>query len=170
MSVNYDYKDVLRCLNEHHVKYLIVGGFAVIHHTKPRFTKDLDIWIRPDTENAAATWNALAAFGAPLDELQLTPADFQDEGSIVRIGSPDRDLQAACVEFHAAITGVGSFDDCWRRKSAATLGGVQSPFLGRSDLILAKEAAGRPQDIADLDLLRRFHRRDGLGSERDESK
>jgi hypothetical protein len=61
-----DYKDLLSAFQFHGVKYLVVGGFAVIHHSQPRFTKDMDLFIKPDAENANATYAALAAFGVPL--------------------------------------------------------------------------------------------------------
>ena len=60
---------MLRLLEEHGVDYLVVVGYAVIRHTQPRFTKDLDIWIRPSRENAAKTAKALRAFGVPLIEV-----------------------------------------------------------------------------------------------------
>jgi hypothetical protein len=61
-----DYKDLLSAFHAHGVKYLIVGGYAVIFHAQPRFTKDIDLFIKADPANAQATYAALAAFGAPL--------------------------------------------------------------------------------------------------------
>jgi hypothetical protein len=65
MKINSDFKDLLRDFNDGGVRYLIVGGYAVMAHTEPRYTKDLDIWIEPTESNARAMIEALAQFGAP---------------------------------------------------------------------------------------------------------
>jgi hypothetical protein len=86
MSVNSDFKDLLNLFNAYRVKYLIIGGYAVVKYTEPRFTKDLDLWIRADAKNAAAVFQALREFGAPLSD--LTPADFAQEGYFYQMGVP----------------------------------------------------------------------------------
>lgn len=60
-----EFKDVLSAFHAHGFKYLVVGGYAVIFHTQPRATKDLDWLILADPENAKATYAALAEFGMP---------------------------------------------------------------------------------------------------------
>jgi len=62
-----DYKDLLSAFQSHGVKYLVVGGFAVIYHSQPRFTKDMDLFIKADHENAKATYAAIVEFGASLE-------------------------------------------------------------------------------------------------------
>jgi hypothetical protein len=79
-----DFKELLSAFNTHNVKYLIVGGYAVSLHAQPRATKDIDILVKPDAENAKAVYAALAGFGAPLED--LAPDDFADRGSIFRMG------------------------------------------------------------------------------------
>jgi hypothetical protein len=74
MFVNSDFIDLLNLFNDNHVRYLVVGGYAIILYAEPRFTKDLDIWISTDTNNAAAIYKALKTFGAPLTG--LIEADF----------------------------------------------------------------------------------------------
>ena len=69
MSVNSDFSDLLQCLNGAGARYLIVGGYAVMFHSEPRFTKDLDVWVEPTPENAQKVWDALSTFGAPTDQL-----------------------------------------------------------------------------------------------------
>ncbi len=59
-------QSLLRTLNEHDVEYLIVGGYAVMKYTEPRYTKDLDVWVRDSSENSSRLFHALASFGAPL--------------------------------------------------------------------------------------------------------
>ncbi|MBC6951674.1 hypothetical protein DWB58_27430, partial [candidate division KSB1 bacterium] len=65
MNGNRDYRDLLQCLNETGARYSIVGAYAVIYHTEPRYTKDLDILTEPTPDNAVNVWNALVNFGAP---------------------------------------------------------------------------------------------------------
>jgi hypothetical protein len=86
-----DFKELLSAFNAHRVKYLIVGGYAVSFHAQTRATKDLDIFIERDTENATAVFAALAAFGAPL--VGLTPEDFQTSDEFFRMppAADDRD-------------------------------------------------------------------------------
>ena len=69
--MNRDFKDMFRMLNEHRVRYLVVGAYAVTFYAEPRYTKDLDIWVEPSAENAKKVWDALAAFGAPLDGIRV---------------------------------------------------------------------------------------------------
>ena len=73
------FKELLRAFNEKKAEYLIVGGYAVMKYTEPRFTKDLDVWIRSSSENAAKIYQALAEFGAPLEKDRLVPEDFTSE-------------------------------------------------------------------------------------------
>ena len=145
-----DFKELLSTLNAHRVKYLIVGGYAVGFHAQPRATKDLDILIRPDEHNATAVYEALTEFGAPLQD--LTPHDFLDPGGFYRMGNAP-----VMIEILPKIDGV-EFDDAWRRKVEIVVDkqtGLTSFLLSRPDLITAKLAAGRPQDLADVDAIRR---------------
>jgi len=79
-----DFLELLSVLNEHRVKYLVVGAYAVSIHAQPRATKDLDLLVKPDAENAKALFAALAQFGAPLQG--LIAADFAEPGQFFRIG------------------------------------------------------------------------------------
>src|SRR5262245_54493987 len=79
-----EFKELLSTFNAHNVKYLIVGGYAVGFHAQPRATKDLDIWVKADPENAKSLYKALGEFGAPLEG--LTVADFAEPGEFFRIG------------------------------------------------------------------------------------
>ncbi len=83
-----DYKDLLSAFHAHGVKYLIVGGYAVIFHAQPRFTKDIDLFIKADLANAQATYAALAEFGASLQDIR--PEDFAERGSFFRFGRVGR--------------------------------------------------------------------------------
>jgi hypothetical protein len=156
-----DFKELLSILNDEKVKYLIVGGYAVSLHAQPRATKDLDILIKPDKANAAALFRALAKFGAPLEGLK--PSDFAERGSFFRMGKPP-----VMVDILPEITGV-DFDHAWRRRVMETLDAktdLKVPFIAADDLIAAKEAAGRAQDLADVKALRKAQERASTGPKR----
>jgi hypothetical protein len=141
-----DLSDILRVFNLYNVEYLIIGGYAVGFHAEPRFTKDLDIFVQASQENARRVFRALRAFGAPLSG--LTEKDFEQKGCWYQVGvSPVR------VDIILALDGV-TFEDAWVRRVESTIGGdVRAPFISKEDLIVAKKAAGRPQDLLDVEAL-----------------
>jgi hypothetical protein len=146
-----DFKELLSLFNGHKVKYLVVGGYAVSLHAQPRATKDLDIFIKADAANAAAVYAALAKFGAPLEELK--PEDFIEKGKFYRMGRPP-----LMVNILPEISGV-DFDTAWGKRIEAEIdAGLQVPFIDLDSLILAKLASGRPEDLADVAVLRRATR------------
>ena len=83
--MNSDFKDLLQSLHEHEVMYLVVGGYAVIHHSQPRYTKDIDIWVCPSSENAGKLMRAFRHFGIPL--IDLTEEDFATPRTQFSIGA-----------------------------------------------------------------------------------
>lgn len=145
-----DFVELLSALNANNVRYLIVGGWAVSLHAQPRATKDPDILIEPNYANAAALYRALAEFGAPLKG--LTPADFATPGSFFRMGNPP-----IMVDILPEIDGV-NFADAWSRRVSAPISadnGTTAWFIASDDLIAAKLASARAQDLADVVALRR---------------
>jgi hypothetical protein len=145
MFVNSDFSELLRLFNAKNVKYLVIGGYALIQYAEPRYTKDLDLWIGTEPENAEAVFAALRAFGAPL--ANLSPADFSEEGYFYQMGVPP-----VRVDIFMGIPGV-KFDEAWPRRSEVNFEDLAVPFIAREDLIAAKRAAGRPQDLLDIELL-----------------
>jgi hypothetical protein len=140
-----DFRELLSTLNAHRVKYLVVGAYAVAIYAQPRATKDLDILVKADAENAKTVFAALAQFGAPLEG--LTSADFEEPGPFFRIGR-----EPVGVDVLTAVPGV-EFDAAWTRRVEDVVdeaGNLRVSFISREDLIAAKLAAGRPQDIADV--------------------
>ena len=79
-------RELLLALNRHHVRYVVIGGYAVFVHAQPRMTKDLDVFIESTPQNALATYNALAEFGAPLAD--FTVEDFNTPTVCARFGNP----------------------------------------------------------------------------------
>jgi hypothetical protein len=141
MALSQDFRDLLAAFGARQVRYLLIGGYAVAFHAKPRFTKDLDLWVEPTQANLARAVAALDDFGAPPQAL----ADLVNSGDdeIVWFGAPP-----ARVDLLKLIPGVG-FDAAYGRRVETTWEGVGVAVIGRDDLICAKQAAGRPQDLID---------------------
>lgn len=145
MFVNSDFSDLLRIFNANHVRYLVIGGYAVVQYAEPRFTKDLDVWISTDSANAEAVYKSLKEFGSPLTD--LTVEDFSEEGYFFQMGvSPVR------VDVLMGIPGT-NFEECWKRRVEVDFDGLKICFISKQDLITAKRASGRPQDLIDADSL-----------------
>jgi hypothetical protein len=145
-----DFNELLSVFNDHKVKYLVVGGYAVGFYAQPRATKDLDLFIRPDLENAEAVYTALAKFNAPL--AGLTPNDFVERDKFFRIGRAP-----AMVEILPDIKGI-DFDTAWERRVETMIdpeSGLTAFLISRDDLITAKLASARPQDLVDVDEIRK---------------
>jgi hypothetical protein len=146
MLANSDFKELLSTFNDHQVKYLVVGGYAVIKYAEPRYTKDIDLRVGADRVNAAAVYQALRAFGAPLTN--LTEDDFAHEGYFYQMG-----IAPLRVDILMSITGL-KFEQAWERRVVVDFDGVMVPFISKQDLITSKMATGRPQDLIDAQLLR----------------
>lgn len=145
MQVNQDYEDLFKILNAYKVKYIVVGAYAVIYHTQPRFTKDMDVWIIPEKNNLDEVYNALKEFGAPLHGIK--PKDFNDKSMILQIGvAPIR------IDIMLDVPGV-SFKKAWQNKKKVKYGKTPIYVLGKDDLIDVKKKAGRLQDQLDIDKL-----------------
>ena len=145
MDVNPDLIDLLNAFNNARARYLVVGAHAVAYYVEPRYTKGLDLWVDPDPENAARVWAALAQFGAPLKN--VSPADLANPRMVYQMGvEPNR------VDVLMGIDGV-TFSTAWRNRVRTTYGATPIHVLGFKDLVRSKRAAGRPQDLLDLEHL-----------------
>jgi hypothetical protein len=149
MNLTENLKDILRAFNAHSVQYLIVGAHALGVHAEPRATKDLDLFIRSDAQNADAVFKALAEFGAPLTG--LTSADFAD-GTTFQIGQPPER-----IDILQAIDGV-AFDEAWSNRVEGEIDQIPASIISREDMIRNKIASGRLQDLADVEILRAAER------------
>lgn len=137
-----DYKELLRILNKHKVRYLVIGAYAVIYYTEPRYTKDLDIWVDPEEQNAQKTYEALKEFGAPLTN--IAPADFTKKKTIYQIGvAPVR------VDILMGLPGLG-FSRAWDHRVMTVYDEVRVSIIGLEELIKSKKKAGRPSDMIDI--------------------
>lgn len=145
MFVNSDFSDLLRLFRDKSVRYLIIGGYAFIQYAEPRYTKDLDLWISTDSANAEAVYTTLLEFGAPLEG--LTKDDFAEDGFFYQMGVPP-----VRVDILMGIPGLG-FEEAWSRRVEVDFDGLLVFFISKQDLIAAKIASGRAQDLLDAGVL-----------------
>ncbi|MCL4401800.1 MAG: hypothetical protein M1436_03920 [Acidobacteria bacterium] len=138
MKINSDFRDLLERFIAAQVKFLVVGGYAVIKYTEPYYTKDLDIWIEPDPENASRTLAALKAFGAPVADVRVE--DLLNSDLVYQVG-----VEPVRVDVMSAIPGL-SFADTWAHHDTADFDGLPVPILSLPDIIAAKKASSRPKD------------------------
>jgi len=147
--VNEDYRDILAALIRHDARFLLVGAHALAIYGYPRATADIDIWIESSPQNAQRVWNALAEFGAPLQELNVRPADLTQPHIVAQFGLPPNR-----IDILTGVTGL-TFERAWENRIEEDLAGVRVPVIGREDLITNKRMVGRPQDLLDVDVLER---------------
>lgn len=143
--LNRDFKEFVALLNQHEVKYLIVGGYALAVHGHPRYTKDLDVWISADTGNAGNMINALRDFG--FSTLDISEQDLLTPGVVVQLGYPP-----SRIDILTRAAGV-DFDTCYAAKTVLEINGVTVNFIDVANLIKNKKAVGRLQDLADVEFL-----------------
>ena len=144
MAENPHYKELLQLLNEFEVEYLIVGGFAVMKYSEPRYTKDLDVWVHNSRQNALRVIEALKKFGAPLEHDKVTAETFTDKQVVYQIG-----IAPVRIDILTEITGV-RFSAAWENRVASTFFGVPVHFISLDDLVANKQALGRSSDLKDL--------------------
>ena len=143
--LNEDYKEMLQCLADEDVKFLLVGAYALAAHGYPRATMDIDIWVMPSPENAEAVLRALRRFGAPVGELTLD--DLQADDTVFQIGVAPRRIDI--------ITGASGlrFGDALSHSIKIEIEGIEVRVLSIDDLIRNKRASGRTRDLADIEAL-----------------
>lgn len=142
METIHDFEDMLFFLEKHRVRYLIIGGLAFIYHAKPRYTKDMDLWIDSDLENVKRANEALAEFGSPI---LLTP---QKKEEILQIGiAPDR------IDLLRHVAGV-RFETAWKNRIRGKYGKVAASWIDLDSLIRIKSKIDHPRHREDARVLR----------------
>lgn len=145
MSLSADSKEFIGLLNSRGVEYVIVGAHSLAFHGRPRYTGDLDILIRPSSENAEKLASVLAEFG--FAENSFNASDFIEPDQVIQLGRvPGR------IDLLTGISGVAT-DEALAKKISTELAGLPVFLLSKDLLIQNKRAVGRPQDLADLDAL-----------------
>ena len=145
MRLSSDLREFVESLNSRGIDYVIVGAHCLAFHGRPRYTGDLDILIRATPENAAKLVDLLKHFG--FGEVGFAESDFTEAEKLIQLGRPPNR-----IDLLTSITGV-STDDAFTTRIAAELDGIPVFLLGKDALIRNKRAVGRPQDLADLDIL-----------------
>ena len=145
MDLAPDFDEFIASLVARDVEFVIVGAYALALHGAPRFTGDLDVFVRPTVENGSRLLDAVKAFGFPTTHLQ--PHDIMSPDRILEMG-----VEPVQIHVMSAISGV-SWDDAWRDRLTGPCGRHMVPFLGRETFLRNKRAAGRPKDLADIDAL-----------------
>lgn len=142
MTLSKDFEDFVLLLNKFDVEYMVVGGYALAFHGKPRFTGDLDIWINISESNAEKLVKVIEAFG--MKSLQFKKEDFLQPGYVSQIGYPP-----LRIDILNSIDGV-HFKDAYTNRQMIQEGDLEIFYIGLNDLIKNKVASGRKQDIEDV--------------------
>ena len=143
--LNQDFKEFIALLNQHNVRYIIIGGYALAFHGHPRYTKDIDIWIDAKEDNAQRILEALRDFG--FGSVNLDIQDFISEDNIIQLGYPPNR-----IDILTSAKGV-VFRDCISSSHQIMIGDVEVRFLDIQNLIVNKQQTGRLQDLADVEAL-----------------
>jgi len=143
--LNKDYKDMLQFLLEEGVQFLLVGAYAMAAHGVPRATGDIDLWVRPNEENAHRVFRALVRFGAPLEDTE--PLEFANPDLVFQIGVAPRR-----IDILTSIDGV-SFEEAADDQITVMIDDLEIPVLSRSALMTNKRVSARPKDLLDVQTL-----------------
>jgi len=146
IPIPYDFSEFLKLLNEHKVKYLIIGGYAVSYHGYVRATGYMDIWIKRDKKNAKKMIQVLDKFGFNANNLQLD--FFLNPKNVVRMGVPP-----VRIEIMNSISGV-DFDDCYKKRVKDNWNNIPVSIISLDKLKANKRASGRLKDLSDLEHLK----------------
>jgi len=145
MEAQKDFRDLFELLNAHKVEYIVVGAYALAFYGVPRYTGDMDIFVRPDSENARRILAALNDFG--FGSVGLTTADFEVEDKVVQLG-----IVPVRIDLVTSITGI-SWEEAVSERVEGIYGDVPVYYIGRRQFITNKRALGRKKDLADIEAL-----------------
>lgn len=145
MKIEHDFKELLVLLNSHQVEFILVGAYALAFHGVPRFTGDMDVFVKSDATNSERIMAALTEFG--FGSVGLSRNDFEKPDQVVQLGVPPVRIDL--------ITGISGLS--WNEVDAdairADLDGVPVRFISRRHLVINKRASGRKRDLADIEAL-----------------
>jgi predicted nucleotidyltransferase len=143
-----DYRDMISIFIEEKVQFLLVGGYAVGLHGHPRVTKDLDLWVYANFENAPLVVKALEKFGAPMQDISVR--DFETEGTIFQIG-----VEPVRIDVITKVTGL-KFEKAIQNAKMMKIEDLDIPTISLQDLIKNKKASGRHRDLDDVESLEKI--------------
>lgn len=142
MEFNQDYKEMLSILNKYKVRYLIIGAYATIYYTEPRYTKDIDIWVWREEKNINKLYKALAEFGSPLKN--ISKEDFMKKDTVYQIG-----IEPVRIDILTDLSGI-NFEEAWKARTRTKYENVPVNIVGLNNLIKSKKKTGRKTDEVDL--------------------
>lgn len=149
MDIYRDFEEFIELLNENKVKYLVVGGYALAFHSRPKYTKDIDFWVNNTKSNAVKLLKTIKEFG--FESLNITVEDIVNPDNIIQLGYPP-----VRIDIISEVEGI-KFTKAYKSKVIGTYGGVKNiPFLSFEDLIINKSKVKRIHDIADIDWLKKY--------------
>lgn len=140
-----DFDEFFGSLIGHGVEFLVVGAYALAYHGAPRYTGDIDVFLKPATDNAARLLDVLVAFGFP--PTGLTPEQIVEPTRVIQMG-----VEPVQIHVMSAISGV-TWEEAWAGRGTARCGSHDLPFIGRTEFIRNKRAAGRLKDLADIEAI-----------------
>lgn len=147
MPLHKDLREFVGLLNSNGVEYLVVGAFAVAFYGIPRYTGDLDLFVRPTAPNAGRLLRVLSQFG--FGNLGIKSEDLQTLDKVIQLGiTPNR------IDLLTSLSGIG-FDEAWPSCKSGPLDGITVNYIGLEALIRNKEHTGRARDLADAKELRK---------------
>lgn len=145
MEVEEDFKELLKLFNKHQVDFLIVGGYALAFHGAPRYTGDMDIFVKPSKENAEKILVALKDFG--FGSLGLSVEDFAVENKVIQLGVPP-----VRIDILTSISGI-DWNTAFTGREKGEYGGLTVYFIGRQEFIINKKILHRHKDLADIEAI-----------------
>ena len=143
MEAQKDFKELLELFNKHKVDYVIVGAYALAFHGCPRYTGDLDLLVKPDSNNARRIIEAIKEFG--FESLDLTTEDFSSKEKVVQLGVPP-----IRIDILTSLTGV-TWEQVSSNRAKGEYGDIPVYFIGKNEFIANKKALGRHKDLADIE-------------------
>ena len=148
MKVSKDFKEFIELLNKNNVNYLLVGGYAVGYHSRPRYTEDIDIWIQPSLENAKKIIHVLNKFG--FTGVSVSIEELIQPEKIIQLGLPPQR-----IDILTSIDGV-NFNDAWERRIVDSFGDIPVFIISLKDLIKNKSSSGRIKDLQDIEWIKMY--------------
>ena len=151
MKKSEDFKEFIELLNKNKCRYLIVGGYALSFHSRPKYTEDIDFWIDPQTENAKRIIKVLKEFG--FEQLDITTADLTHPDRVIQLGHPP-----LRIDLLTSVDGL-DFETAYKNKVKVNYFGIETAIISRNDLILNKKSSGRKKDLSDLDWIEQYSKK-----------